>query len=425
MQYAFKLWSWMGYRKEQVRATAIKSQSDARKLGPFVDEDGYPLTWVNWSRKNPETSKKKRAHFRHYPQGRIKTKHKYNSIDEEIEDKEKISESNVHKKARTELKKYLQKLINENKGLSWAFKDEKQSDFPLKGNLLADVEQVETPYRYCTPFGLNYEYDLALLGPKLNKEPIILGVIELEKTHKYGFLKLLTSKCLGFPLISINLEALKEEDIDEEWCKNAIEETTNNSEDNLRRNYIYIHNVLFPVYLDISSNTIHRDKHQFIIFCKDEDYEKLFLCLNKYKKILGFNDEKTIHIHRVQLNENNRTSLRMFKNEGSIAGSDWNEYNDKRYLRVTTDIPFEKSGPLYQYHLVMARLLNTHFQTLVGYKYSKGLNNTEINNPLWTSMGKNIAPKAMSEPVYPIIEHLKEFGIINKVLKKPSVVKEK
>lgn len=386
MNNATRLYSFSGLLKENIEAGNIKSPSDARKLGPFVDEDKLPLTWINWSKPKGKSQKKTRPYFRHYPKGEV-SKGRFKTINEELEERKKFAESDLHKKAKETIFEYLAQQIAKKKKINWAYKDERISEFSLTGDLLSEVIDVKMEYIYSTPFGIEYRFDIALLGTKLSKEPILLGVIEIEKENRFGLLKCLLCKSLGFPLISINVENLQIEDINENWCEQSIKETTISSEDGLRRNYIYIHNFLYTLYTNIPQDIRKDDKHQYIIFSSNTDYEKLYEYLVKYKKLLAFNDDKIIHIHKVKLNTNEISSVSMFKNEGSIAGVDWQSYNEDKYIRITLDIPFDKKGNLYLYHIIMARLFNSHFQTLIGYKYAKGVYNEFPDKPCWEKKG--------------------------------------
>jgi len=413
MKTAYRLYSWRGLMKDQIDAIRIKSHSDARKLGPFVTEDKLPLIWVNWSKPNSTNRKKTKPYFRHYPKGNLVKKKNYLTIEEEHKEKRDFAESDIHKLCRTSLQSFLTNLIEKGESIIWSFLDKSISNFLISGNFLSEVETVETNYKYKTPFNIEYEFDIALLGRKMSKERIILGAIEIEKTHKFGFLKLLISKTLGFPLISVNVEDLELSDIDDNWCKKTVSETTNNSDDGLRRNYIYIHNFLYPVYTNIPDELRKDEKHQFLIFCITEQYDKLYENIKTIRKLLSFS-ENEILIQPFIINQNEPTSIKTSENEVSIAGSEWKNFNDKKYLRITLPVPKEKKGNIYLFHLVLARLLNAHYTSLVGYKYCKGINNHEPENPIWRPYSSEtlIIPKNMSEPINSIIEYFNEYGII-------------
>jgi len=245
MERAFRLYSQgKGFMKEEVTAMSMKSRSDARKLGPFLDKDKILVMWVSWSKpiwnESKGKFKKRKPHFRRYPSDRINRNLKRQFKQEIRERKKSNGESDVHEKAKLELASYLKNTLSEKNPLEWYFKDERMSDFSLGGNLLRQVVEIEEEYEYKTPFGVDYIFDIALLGPSLRegKAPIILGVIELEKTNRFPILKCLISKSLGFPLVSINIEDLKLGEIDEDWVRKSISESRNTAEEGQRKNYI-------------------------------------------------------------------------------------------------------------------------------------------------------------------------------------------
>jgi len=433
MERAFRLYSQgKGFMKEEVKAMSIKSRSDARKLGPFLDKDKILVMWVSWSKpiwnESKEKYKKRKPHFRRYPTDRINRNLK-RQFKEEIKERKKSSgESPIHKKAKLELASYLKNLLSEKRPLEWHFKDERMSDFNLNGNLLRQVVTIQEEYEYETPFGVGYKFDIALLGRSLreDKEPIILGVIELEKTNRFPILKCLISKSLGFPLVSINIEDLKLDEIDENWVRKSISESRNTAEEGQRKNYIYIHNSLYPTYMKIPKKIRKDDKHQFIIFIDDDKYEKLCGCLEYYKSLLGFSGKDLVDVGRPKLNPNDNASIRSFSNEGSIAGADWRDYNENRFIRLTMKCPSnsKEDDNLYLYHLIVARLLNCHFNTLVGYKYCRGLKNDDMENEIWEIDNLfhqcRIINKQVSEPIKPIIDHFEEIGILDKFITVPE-----
>jgi hypothetical protein len=418
--------------KEEIEATQIKSTADARKLAPFVDENKIPYIWVNWSRPHEITGKKTRPHFRKYP---LKSRNKNASkilLKSEIEEKKQKSESLIHKKSRLMLTEFLQSQVNNGKELIWAFKDERVSNFPITGNLLSMVTKVETHYKYKTPFDFEYEFDIALIGEYASGQSFPLGAIELEYTHKFGISKLLITKCLGFPLLSIDISNYSIDDINLDWCKKVINETTKSSEDSLRRNYVYIHNSLYPVYVNLPRHyreePIQTDlgfeerthqktnslKHQYVVFCKEEQHEKFHHTIRRYKEILGLSD-KDVLIQPNKINYDNEQSLKAARNEGSIAGHNWADFNSHRYFRIIMKVPTKKTGDLYLFHLILARLCNAHFETLSGYKYKKGISNRNIDNEFWYSNEVKLIQKQISEPVKYILEYIDEIDELREI----------
>lgn len=411
MKEAYILFSRRGTMQESIKAVDIKSPAAALNLGRglFVDENKLPLIWVNWSKPRKTTNKKTRPYFRHYPP-RVSKGKKSNRLQDELSERTNLNESPLHKKAKEHIYEYLKEQLKKKSRLDWHYSDERISDFSLSGNFLSGVEDIRKEYSYRTPFGFEYKFDIALLGRRL-KEQIILGVVELEKENSVGILKCLISRSLGFPMIVINIKDLTLSGITSEWCENAISETTVNSEDGLRRNYVYIHDLLYPVYLNIPSEFRKGPKHQYLIFCQDKNIRKLINILEKYKKHLGFYNEKEIRISTVRLNKEVESSVNQFENEGSIAGANWKDYNSNEYIRVSLIAPIEKSGNLYLFHIVMARLLSSYFDALVGYKYKTKISSDKPDELTWHRNQKKIIPKQLSEPIAPVLEYLSTSGV--------------
>lgn len=417
MESSFRLISRKGLMKESVLAINIKSYADARHLGPFVDADGNPVYWKSWSKKKNSKGRFRRSHFSKYPFNTVRGKIKQIELSET--GSVIGSEGIIHRKARVMLCEYLEAQIQKGSQIKWAFKNPELSQFSFTGNLLEQVVKVKSNYRYdVKEFGISFEYDIALLGPIVNKEPIILGVIEIEKTHRFEQIKLLASKCLSFPVVSINIEGCSDDDITAEWCEKSIRETRNNSDDERRRNFIYLHDMLVPFYLDIPLSLQVDGKHSLIIFCKDSRFDTLFNYLKKYREILGFDSQSVIHLDKVTLNSENERSTKMFSNEGSIAGEMWEEYNANRYIRVTLASMGKKQGRLLLFSHILARLVNTYADAIVGYKYSKGIRNDHPINEYWEDSEQvKIAPKTLSEPFIPVLEFYKKYGLIEQIMK--------
>ena len=409
MNKALLVYSWQGILAEEIFATEIKSREQALKLGPFVGE-GHRL--VYWRKAVFEDKKKLRSqHFCKYPKGNPSKSH-LPDIKQEFEDRiSQKRESPKHKKAKLAVANLLRQWLLEGKELSWGFNDPRASDFSFSGNLLADVVDVKTEYLIRTPFGNEYQLDIVLLGKKVVNEPIILGGIEIEFTNKLDMSKCLFCKCLGFPLMTIDVEELKEVEIDETWAHTALVETTTSSSDGRRRNFIYLHDVLYPVFANFPYSLIKDDHHQFIIFVKENYFEKLTSLLILLKNALALSDSSA-HITSTKItNEQTKTTV---ENAGSIAGPLWREFNPNGYILVTLKRPVDKTGSVYKFHLVMANLLNAHFETLVGYKLKRGAKNWETDEAYWIrgewidgqTKRHRILRKHLSEPVSSILRVL-------------------
>ncbi len=416
MEKAFRVASLQGFFKEEINAIDIKSRPDARKVGPFVDQTKEWVSWVGWGEKL--TGRRIRPYFRHC--GACKT---HVDIRELVNQKKRIySESATHRKAKKTIIEYLKKLIAAGEKLPWAYRDPRVSDFSLTGDLLSEVVDVREEHPYETNFlnDMKFEFDIALIGKSIKNEPVILGAIELELTHEFELQKCLICKSSGFPLISIDITDVAEQEITEDWCKKRLVETRTNSSDGRRRNYIYLHYMLYPVFMDIPENILKTEKHAFVIFVKKPDYNELLEVLMSLQRDLALSNDQVL-IQQVNLNPKDKGSISTFENEGSIAGPNWTDYNENKFIRLTIKKPIDKCGALYKYHLMLASLLNARFDTLVGYKYKTGQRNDAAEDTIWKvhKRGEFLAdkkiwawqeyrlmPKRLTEPVKFILDFL-------------------
>ena len=415
MDSAFRVYSpSQGYCKEEVVATDIKSHSHARKLAPFIDGNNQLVYWVRWGKRKVD-GKAIKAHFKGYP------KHSNNSLKKQLNDDissrhRESSESSKHKAAKVAVQAALQALINSRKHLPWSIIDPEISDFPMTGNLLADAVSIEVEHSLKTPFdNQEYRLDVAILGRTIKNHPVVLAGIEIEFTHTFGFSKALICKSLGFPLVSLNISELDESEITLDWAKKALMETTRNSSDGLRRNYFYIHPLLSTVYLDIPKNPNYESRHQYVIFCPQEDeLHKLLMLL---RSELNLTDKVNIHSVKVT-NSQLKTQV---ENAGELAGEEWSNHNPNGYIQLSIDKPIGKCGDLYLYHLILAKLCNSVFDCLVGYKYETGERHYKGEPLMWQTRKfdenrrlvsiKNLAPKRVSEPVRQILSKVDGFNL--------------
>jgi hypothetical protein len=396
-----------GFLKKEIEATFIKSRADARKIGPFTDENNKKVLWVNWGQYK-ETGKYIPPYFRHYP----KNYKNESEISTEIKNRFNASlESKTHEKAKECIVNALEARLNRKYHLPWAFKDNRTSDFPLSGDLLADVEVIEKEYILKTPFGEDYRLDIALLGKKIKNKRVLLAGIEVEFTHEFEMTKCLLLKTLGFPLISIDVSDLDVSEISEEWAENSLIETTKSNEAGIRKNYIYIHESIYPLYMDIPREILNETRHQYLLFIKEKHHDKLKEYLSELKKCLGINNSDVL-IQETKIS--NDQTKKIVEHAGTIAGEKWRNYNENRFISITLDKPITKSGNIYMFHLIMVQLMNAIFDTLVGYKYETGITNHDPNVLTWKITDYknstypnykvyNLISKQVSEPIYEIL----------------------
>lgn len=413
MENAVRVYSWRGFFCEKVDANQIKSRPDARRLGPFATPDRQEL--VTWVRSTWQERRKKRsAHFRRLPHKQIGETFKDN-IRKEIDYEAKCkSESTLHNKSRDILAEKLREHIG--KPISWWFKDEQFSDFPVCGDLMRSVEAVEVEHTFRTPFGPQYKFDIALLGPKISSRRILLGAIELELTHDFEYVKCLLCKCLGFPLISLDLKDDQAANLTADDLLGRLVETTTSSDDSRRRNFLYLHPSLYPVFLDIPGFVLSEQRHQYVIFAAKERLEKIEDLLKKLRSYLALSASE-VHIDSPRIT--NDQMRRQIENEGSIAGHDWKDYNQDKYIRVTLDRPTLANNSNYFFHLVMAQIVNAVYPALVGYKYARGIGNHDPEAPIWNHLklsnegewrAYKIAPKHLSDPIESILGAISRIG---------------
>lgn len=389
----------------------IKSHQSYIDKAPLVDINGDLMQWVGMYQRQDGTPVK--SHFRKYSPKHYSVK----KINQEFCDRINIcNESPLHKKAKHTMKLFLQKLVNKKNDLLWHFVDKAYSRFMLKGNLLSDVLEVDDEVSVETPFGNKYTYDIALIGSLGDNDRIILGAIELELTHKAEISKILRCKTLGYPLITIDLSGISEHQITEDWCHKILVATTSNTEDKRRKNYIHIHKMLYSIYTNIPQEIRRRDKHQYLIFARDNENNRVRKELEQIKEKLHLS-KKAVLIQPVPLK--NDQMITMFNNDGALAGKNWRDYNTHEYTRVTLEFPQSLKGNIYKFHLAMFSMLNSKYDTLVGYKYRIKITNDEHEVKYWETpvkedgkfIRKPIIPKSLSTPIFPITRYLEAKGV--------------
>ncbi|MEW6289946.1 MAG: hypothetical protein AB1545_08840 [Thermodesulfobacteriota bacterium] len=404
-----------GILNESISAIDIKGREDARKIGPFCNSQRELMHWVRWYEKS--NGKKVRPHFKTYGNKTRSIRHLSKIITTEVEEIENEKKLDIHKKTQEVLLKVIKKLISENKPINWAFNDSRLSDFPLTGNLLSEVVDAQKEYKISPPFTNYYHLDIALIGKVIHSKPALLGAIEIENTHEVDLLKTLLVKSLGFPLLTVDIKDIRYKEITEDWCLQRLTETTYDSEDNRRRNYVYLHNMLYPVFLANHEGWEIATKHQYIIFVIENEFDHLCNTIDLLKGSLGLSNE-SISLMPVKINEYDKGSITQFENEGALAGPSWRKYNEKRFIRLVVERPINKRGNIYLFHLVLTQLLTLRYKCLVGYKVNSGKSNWDHEeaiwrisrrhfnpdgNPKYTFEKKRFCPKRVSEPINEIL----------------------
>jgi len=409
---ANSIYSYKGFMKT-FSSSEFTSRENARKYSPFFDEEYKLVYWVSPSFDNFSNKLIKRSHFKHYPEKEIN----YSRKNIELSINKNIDKR--HKKMQDLLMNILNEKISKGEMITWFYKDEKLSDFPISGDFLKYVESVQKEYRIeIKPLELEYCFDIVLLGRKLNKENIILGAIEIENSHEADFLKILVCKSLGFPLLTIDISEYEENEIDKKICLQLLSETTMNNIESRRRNYFYIHNLLLPVFIAKNDNWGFDDGHQYLIFMRNENDIKRFKnTIDKLKNILSL-DEKNVLFQFIRINEQIDSSIAMQKKDIQLISQDIKSYIINKYIKLILQRP-ENSKDMYLFHIVLCKLLALHFDCIVTYKYNRRFShNNDEENPIWVLKKFNkdskewnyikYCPKQVSEPIFMIIEEIKK-----------------
>ena len=405
MDTAVVVLSRQGKYAKEVTARDIRSHEHARKLWPLVTPT-EPRSLVTWVRPVFDASNKlkRRSHFRLMPgSAGASLRQQFNR--EEVARVKSVEESPEHKRAKHLIAEALRERMRRSLGMPWFFKDTDASEFHLAGNLLLGAAEVVEERTVKTSFGCAYRLDVGIVSKTIDKAGLLLGGVEIEWEHPFDGRKALIGKSQAFPLISIDISGLKLEDLTLEWADRALTSTTQSSDAGRRSTYIYLHDLLYPQYLQVPQDVVKETRHQFVVFAPDEHLQKLQRLVPKYRAALQV-PEKSVAVSLV--NAKSDSSKVVLANLGDIVGPDWQEINPNRCLMVTFDRPTPFDEKLHLLHLCLANLLLSFTDSLVGYKYMLGIHNNDTANDLWEHSVWNkseakaeyrrIAPKRLAEP---------------------------
>lgn len=399
-----------------VLAREIHSHEHARKLWPLVTPS-VPRQLVTWVKPSFENGKcKRKSHFR--------TLHGERTLSvEQIFEQEEAArykaskESPEHSRAKRMVAEALRLRLENGKSMPWYFKDEASSQFHLQGNLLLGAKEVLLEERVNTSFGCEYRLDVAITSKPINKDPILLGGVEIEWGHQFDGRKALIGKTQAFPLISIDISEMTLDEITPEWADMALTATTRSSDAGQRKTYVYLHDVLYPLYVQLPSGLIREDRHQFLIFAPDDELSKLERWAKKLQELVGLKSgEMAVSI----INAKSDQSKTMLQNAGEVVGPDWMQVNSQRCLMLTVQRPASVDVSSHLFHLCMANLFLSHTDSLVGYKYRLGIQNDDPQDDIWHHPKWNpekkcadyyrILPKRLAEPRSMIVSVLNSLG---------------
>ncbi len=410
MDEAIVVFSRKGIFQTTILARDVRSREHARKLWPLVSPDGsrQMVTWVSPSFENGKL--RRRSHFRVLP-----AQHTFNPKayfdDEEASRGRVVQESPEHRRAKELVADELSRRLRAGLAMPWAFKDVDSSDYSLEGNLLLGADRVATEHPLETPFGSKFRLDVAVLGPPIQAEPMVLGGVEIELGHAFDGRKALIGKSLGFPLISIDITEMTLPELTPEWAQRVLTATTRSHEQGRRQTYIYLHDLLYPLYAQLPAFLDDEQRHQFLVFADDKTLNKLVSWMNLLAEKLEYS-KGTVAVAIV--NGKNDQARKMLERAGQVVGPDWRDFNDQKCLRLTLPRP---KGPAdlqaHRFHMTMARILLSHTDALVGYKYCNGVDNNHPEDDIWVAKRwianekifseHRVLPKRLAEPVNRLI----------------------
>jgi len=234
----------LGPFKKVITAFEIKSREHYRELFPLISpHNREPVTWVKGIFKDGEL--KRKSHFRILPGKRGE---EFLNYQEYKRHRAASIQSNAHKGAKNKLLEVLSHKINTAQTMFWSFKYESISDFYFKGNILFNAIGIAEEHKITTSFNKEFCLDIAVLGSGIDEQIVLFG-IEIERGHKFDGLKAVLCKTLGFPLITVDISDMNYDDINFEWAEKALTLTTHDDKIGLRKNFIYLPQLLYPFYI--------------------------------------------------------------------------------------------------------------------------------------------------------------------------------
>lgn len=417
MDEAIQLFSRQGFSKKRIKARDISSRESFRQHWPVIcPQTNKIVTWVKPSFE--ENRLKRKSHFRLL--NGAKEINVQTFIQKDDAERAKIvSETPEHKAAKALLLNELKKRLACRESLIWSFKDKYISDYPLKGDLLLCATKALPEFTIKTNFGYDFRLDIALKAPSLSgQDQIIVGGIEIENKHTFDGRKTILCKSLAFPLISVDISGMTLNQINEEWARKILTLSTKDDEKRRRKTYIYIHDLLFPIHCQIPPFILKDDRHQYLVFAKDADYQRLQALVKKLKTHLK---EKHDCVNAFIINAKSEQARKMLENVGQIVGTDWKDFNKERCLRITLKRPDSiNDSQSILLHTIIARALLSYTDSLVGYMYRNGeLNDNPAEDnwliPVWPPKGREYIyyrglPKRLSTPISHILKKLADLN---------------
>lgn len=412
---ATQIFSRRGLFNNVVSASSISSREDARKLWPFVESKQRQrlVTWVSPSWDDQSSRPTRREHFRRLPPSlRIAD----GITQAMLRDRGRVRKTRVHELAQRALADECRRRIANSESLPWGFKDQRGSTFPCCGDFLQDASDVHEEYAVISPIDHEYILDVAVSGetPEVDRE--VIGGIEIEYAHEFTGLRAMLLRCLGFPLISVDVADLDETSINAEWARTVLSATTLDHPQGRRSTFVYVHDMLVPAFTHVPAIIDRKRKQQYIVFASDHDLSVIETHAKNNARIVGY-DNREFSIQR--LTDRSEQSAQQLRGVGKIVGPDWTQMNAHACLRITLPRADEMPDVRAQRFMRrMARVIVCDCNALVGYQYK---NSVYIDDPeadywvhkyldqgMWHEV--TVLPKRVAEPVRTVMRVVEQIG---------------
>lgn len=416
MDTALVVFSRSGLFKKTISAREVRSREHARKLWPLCTPD-EPHKLVMYVRGSFDELNEctRRSYFRKWP--KLRGERIVEQIESQREDyKKHISESAEHKKAKSLITAELARRLSKGLGLRWSYKDEDTSEFHFEGDLLLAADDVRMEHPITTPIDDKYILDVAVTRKSLTGKltPIVLGGIEIELGHPFDGYKSLVGKSLGFPLISVDISDLNISELTSEWAKNILSATTLDNTHGRRQTYVYLHDLVCPQFCQYPLEQFNNGRHQYLVFAPEQSLEKIRKNLAYLAKLLDLEKSTNLTI----VNGKSEPAMKDVEKAGLIVGAGWKQINPTQFLRIAVNRKgCSTEQNTYLFHTLMARVLLSDRQTLVGYKYSTTVSNSNSPGDVWIGneyfgglmKNRRVMPKRLAEPLSNILTVLNEL----------------
>lgn len=365
-----------GRRGQQlVVAAELNSHEHARKFWPLTAIPGHAgrtdrPQLVAWVRPHVRAGRLIQAHFRVLREATLEEL--VERFDrEEAQRQRESKESPEHARAKALVAAALERRRGQGLGLEWHYRDPKISDFSFSGNLLHAASRVQCEYPVPTSFGRNYRLDVAVLAEPLVKNPQVIAGIEIEWKHPFDGRKAMIAGSQAFVLISLDIGDMAIEELTEEWADRALTLTTQDDEAGRRRSFVYLHDLLYPLYQRMPADEpMSEATQQLIVFAADGELQTFRQKVMMLVESVGIGKRDIV----VQVfNAKSPQARRVVDNHGAIVGDGWEHVNPDACLLMTIPRFAVTDASSARFYLCVASLLLTRFNALVGYKYEPGI----------------------------------------------------